>query len=588
MRPRVRRIATVLHHPLLALAGLWIAAICVVNPIGDFPLNDDWSYAQPVRSLVEEGRIHFCGWTSMPLVSQVLWGALFCIPAGFSFTALRFSTLTLAFVGGASTYGLLRELRSSRSLAFLGAASLLFNPLFFLQSFSFMTDAPFVGMATLSLYLYVRALRRDSAANFAAATVVAILATLIRQLGLALPMAAAIGLVFRHGLGRKSLLAGTLAVVSCVIALFAFEHWLETVHGLPAVYRIKEAELHERLRMGWRPLCDQVARHGMVALVYLGLSLAPVLIAELRLPRRRGSAGLLCAAGTGFVWFCWSRLDWQPMPLSGNVLHNAGLGATLLTDTHFYQQSNVPIIPSSVWYVVTMIGFVLAFVLVVFILRNAWSALRPDPSAEAENRWRVPFVFAASGLYFGPLAVAGYFDRYLLFLIPLLMILVRRGRDAKLAVDLVSADRMFESSLKSARSLAIGAVAALALFAVVGTHDYLAWNRARWKALDELTLYRGVGPERIDGGFEFNGWHNYDPQYVKRPGKVEWWWVVDDEYRIAFGPTPGYRTEATFSYRRWIPFRRDRIHILQRLPEPLALASASSSAPSSAPSSASK
>jgi hypothetical protein len=35
----------------------------------------------------------------MTRVFQIVWGALFCFPFGFSYTALRISTLTLGLVG---------------------------------------------------------------------------------------------------------------------------------------------------------------------------------------------------------------------------------------------------------------------------------------------------------------------------------------------------------------------------------------------------------------------------------------------------------------------------------------------------------
>ena len=36
---------------LVLLSGLWISMSALVNPIGDFPLNDDWVYAYGVRSI---------------------------------------------------------------------------------------------------------------------------------------------------------------------------------------------------------------------------------------------------------------------------------------------------------------------------------------------------------------------------------------------------------------------------------------------------------------------------------------------------------------------------------------------------------
>src|SRR5512137_2624379 len=81
---------------MLLLASIWVASLFVVNPIGDFPLNDDWSFGLAVQRLLQTGQFHPTGWTSMPLITQALWGSLFCLPAGFSFNALRASTLLLS------------------------------------------------------------------------------------------------------------------------------------------------------------------------------------------------------------------------------------------------------------------------------------------------------------------------------------------------------------------------------------------------------------------------------------------------------------------------------------------------------------
>jgi hypothetical protein len=106
---------------VLLIFGVWVAMVILVNPIGDFPLNDDWAYGRAVQSVVEKGDFQLSGWTATNLFSQVFWGALFCLPFGFSFTALRFSTLTLGLIGILSTYGLLRELNQNYKISLLGA-----------------------------------------------------------------------------------------------------------------------------------------------------------------------------------------------------------------------------------------------------------------------------------------------------------------------------------------------------------------------------------------------------------------------------------------------------------------------------------
>lgn len=91
------------------LAVIWLLLSAAVHPLGDFLLNDDWSFGRPVAELVEEGRFELTGWMSMTFVVQLLWGALFCLPAGFSFTALRLSSLSAGLIGVLATYLVVRE-----------------------------------------------------------------------------------------------------------------------------------------------------------------------------------------------------------------------------------------------------------------------------------------------------------------------------------------------------------------------------------------------------------------------------------------------------------------------------------------------
>src|SRR5712692_2220691 len=102
---------------MLIIASLWCATLIIVNPIGNFPLNDDWSYGLTVKHFLESGDFRPTGWTGMPLLTNVLWGSLFCIARGFSFTAQRLSTLTLSLVGILGVYILMRDVGQRRWLA---------------------------------------------------------------------------------------------------------------------------------------------------------------------------------------------------------------------------------------------------------------------------------------------------------------------------------------------------------------------------------------------------------------------------------------------------------------------------------------
>jgi len=135
---------------IAVLAVMYVVTILIVNPLGDFPLNDDWSFALAVKGLVEYGDWRPNGWTGASLITQSLWGAIFCIPAGFSFNALRFSTLISAVFGVIGVYILLVTNNRGRILAVIAALTLAFNPIYYELSFTFMTDVLFTALSILS------------------------------------------------------------------------------------------------------------------------------------------------------------------------------------------------------------------------------------------------------------------------------------------------------------------------------------------------------------------------------------------------------------------------------------------------------
>ena len=87
-------------YPLSRLVIVFLLSVVLVNPIGDFPINDDYIYAYPVHSLIEKQSFELIGLFSPNIFTQVLWGYLVCLIGGdFSFTLLRCSTLLAAWFG---------------------------------------------------------------------------------------------------------------------------------------------------------------------------------------------------------------------------------------------------------------------------------------------------------------------------------------------------------------------------------------------------------------------------------------------------------------------------------------------------------
>jgi 4-amino-4-deoxy-L-arabinose transferase-like glycosyltransferase len=528
------------------LAGLWIVAALLVNPGGNFPLNDDWAYAQTVRGLVAGHGFRLHDWTATVFIAQAYWGALFCRLFGFSFVALRFSTLVLGLGGILATYGLVRAMDGTRPLALVSALALAFNPLYLGLSYTFMTDVPFTAVATMALLAMVVGNNRERLRVTALGGVLAAAATLIRPLGLALPA----GLVLGATLARKRLsrwaAVTALALVS-VAAYVLVDRWVRASHP-PALYNINSRLVLHRLTQDPLRWWRTDLRAGFVVAMYLGLFALPVAVAT---GRGIGKSRWL-VVGLVALFVVRAVKYRAPMPYVGNVLCGIGMGPATLVDENILGLHRLPQASAACWYVVTglaALGAAGLFAAAIHFIRRALSG-----AASQSARQNAVLLVCCGALCAVPLLVQPFFDRYLLVLIPV-----------SLAVIAASAGRLKREGAGTTNWVIAGLlVTALAVFSVSATHDYLSWNRARWQALDYLTQAKGIQPDRIDGGFEFNGSYTFDPKFQASPGH-SWWWVARDDYLVTFGPLPDTRVCGVWFYPRWLPPGRGEIFALERI-----------------------
>lgn len=531
------------------MLAIWALGIALVDPHGDFALNDDWAYGLTVRTLLEAGAFRPPGWAAPTLLSQALWGAAAALPAGFSFTALRLSTLLLG--GGAlvAVYMLARTLRAPRGAAGVAALTVGFGPVFFELAHTFMTDVPFIGFATIALLFLARALAGGGDHQLAIGCVATVAAVLCRQVGIVVPVAFAVVCVV-YGRGRLAARGGRalLPLLLSASALWGLRQVLAFSQAAGDGLGVGDVIAAWSMR-GNPPAALRLMRDNLlVAWIYCGLFLAPVLLhssaawrASLARPRRFDAVAVAAALLAGATLWFWQR----GMPLRGNVLIKSGLGPITLHDIYVRGLANDTPLPEGFWHAVTALA-VLGAALLIAQLTAVAAHLRR--AAADERAVRLLLLLSAAGT-FAALSVVIPFDRYYL---PVTAILA-----AALAPPPTLATG------RAGGTAATVLLAAMALFAVAGTHDYLSWNRARWQALAQLTEVDGIAPQRIDGGPEFNGPHFYARDYRPQRGK-SWWWVVDDEFIIAMGPVPGFSVQRRYPYRRWLPPGTGEIVVLHR------------------------
>jgi len=511
--------------PPAALALAMAALIFIVPPAGDFPINDDWDYARVVQSLVERGQLARSEVMAPSFVLQAYWGSLFVHAFGFSHTVLRSSTLVLAAAGVIGYYVLLRHLLDP-SRAALGALLLLLNPLFVNLSYSFMTDVPFLALVLWALVCYVRALpagSRPKVGWLVVGSTFAGGAYLVRQLGLALPVAALAGMLVAGGWRvtlRPLHLAAVLGPVLPSMLIGAYldsqrgplKHeplgwtlafWAEHGLGMAGVLLVRLEETFSTLGLFTLPLCLG-ALAGRPALALRG--------------RRRWLAGLLLSALlVGFVVRSATFREKPLFPHLGDILTPRGF---LAFDE--YYNGTLPeslIVPESVLALTTAAALVGSGFLVLAVVAAPSRKTVHGPIA-------VPLLFGLLALI---LTVPYYAiaDRYLMLILPIaLLVMLLPFRRARRGPE-----------------VALVGVVLVAAWSIWWEREYLERRAALWQAGQEL-VERGVPPEQIDGGFEWNGWYR---------GQVEIAAAV--ERRLADGPgrrLTKYVSQGLHRRMRWV------------------------------------
>ncbi len=544
---------------VVMLVLIWAASLFLVNPIGDFPLNDDWSYGLAVKRLIETGTFRPTEWTVVTLITQTVWGALFSLPAGFSFNALRVSTLVSSLCGMLLTYRAVRYVNPSRLMATTAALALGFNPIHYALSATFMTDVTFSALSMAAVVFFFRDIKTDSTLCFIIGTIFALAATLCRQLGLGLPLGFALFLLLMRGVNHRSLPRAIIPFALCVGTLLIFQHWLEATGRLSRYYFENTTGLFSTL-LDPPNLLPSLATHIGIATLYLGWFLLPVIILALpkMLPAQKNSGLTLPAVGTGilFVLLCAIALPLSKlmMPMTGNILLEQGIGPLTLRGAYDVISSDVPTLGRSFWLAITVISVLGGATLLGGAVALAMRFWNSNGSFKDHLEQTPGALFLVCALtYLFPIFVLGGLDRYYIPALPLLMVGIAGLRPP-----------VMERLPRLHVAVSLITLVLLMLFAVSGTRDYLAWNRGRWVLLNDLLGTGKATPEEVDGGFEFNGLYLFDADYKPSSGK-SWWWVRGDKYLVAFVEKGGWKTVKKYEFSRWLPPSSDEILLLEKI-----------------------
>jgi len=86
---------------------------------------------------------------------------------------------------------------------------------------------------------------------------------------------------------------------------------------------------------------------------------------------------------------------------------------------------------------------------------------------------------------------------------------------------------------------------------VASAQDYLAWNLARWQALNDLTLVQKNFSE-ISRRRPRVKWLAIGRQKYKQTPSKSYWWAGEDDNVNTSGPLQGYEEIARYPFKGWL------------------------------------
>ncbi len=501
--------------PGLLCAVVFLVCELVSWPFAEMPVCDDWSSIRTVQLLVQTGHIHYNGWEAPMLGWQLFPAAALLKLLGFSFTACRITTLLTAACMAFVMQRIFVRFGINERNATIATLAVVLSPLYMPISVTFMTDLQGVFAMVICMYGCVRALQTAADHETIGWLCFAVAGNAIfgtsRQiawLGVLVMVPSTLWLLRDR---RRALIAGTTAWLMGCLFVAAALHW----------YTLQPYSIPEHLAFEVHGVRDLglMLRGLSGAFFELPCLILPLVVAYLTGLRKSTPRTLIVMAGGALLygpvaWLIASHQGREAIlePLLWDWVVPVGHYRIVLL-------ASVGPIVLSYWFRVwfTLFATLTSLFAFAFILQcKGWPNFESDVVLPSEAlSWKqigfliVPFS-TAYFLLLVPRSATQMLDRYLMVLLfTLALFLVRAYQD-----------------LVGPRLPAV-TVVCLAIYAgnsIACNHDMFSLYRARIQIANEVKA-AGVPLNRLDGGFELNGWvelqqtdHVNDEHIVTPPG----------------------------------------------------------------------
>jgi hypothetical protein len=452
---------------------------------------DDGPYILMARTLASTGHIVYNGWATAILGWQLYLGAAFIKLFGFSFTAVRSSTLLIALLLAFILQRTLVLTGLSERNATFGTLAFVLSPLYLILSVTYMTDITGLFAVVLCFYACLRALSshtdRAAIAWLCVSVATNALCGTSRQiawLGILVMLPSTLWLLRDR---RRVLIAGAGATLAGALFILACMRWFSLqpyaqpehlfIHTFPAVH------------VFWEFF------HSILDIPFLLLPIFTLFLPPIRRSRPRIIA-LIVAAILAYLF-----LALYPSHLRGDFplepAMNDWINVHGIFEFVFVKGTPPLFIPNAlqIFFLIVSLGGSLAVLTLLIGPRGVLAppaAPAPPPTGISWHQLLIlttPFAAVNMLLLLPRAATTGITERYLL---------------EPMLVALPCLIRCYQDRVKPRLpSVAFLLIACMALFGIVLSHNLFSFYRARVALVDEL-LSHGVPPTSVDNGWEYN------------------------------------------------------------------------------------
>jgi len=419
--------------------------------IGNYPVNDDWVFVRQIEAF-NQGILKLNAELDPSFLSQGFLGFIWSKLFGAGFVSLQILTILITLLGLWGFVEILKHFKLEKRLIVVSSLLYIFNPLVFTSAFSFMTDNYLLTFMVLSIYFFLKYEKTLLYADTVFASILTLIAALVRQVGVFIGLAFMAGLLFeKHVLKMpKSEKTQWRAVFTVFLAVFLGFYipriWPD--YGSNRMFILPE-QVFGRVRL-W-----------LLSWHYIPLFIFPLFLG-LRVKINTVRKQLMVLAMAGIFTIFLYNFDIFPV---GNVLYLEGLHAKSDFRPTFSLLNNIFF---KLWFSIT-VAFALA--------KGAF--FLTDLIKKAKLKWeRQDFFLLSLGLMncFVLLVSSDFYDRYLLPSFVCFFLLFLK----KFSKNIVVSKRV------------IFTTAVLIFISVILQWEFSAKNRLKWqqvRALSEETGY---------------------------------------------------------------------------------------------------